>query len=50
MSILFEAVTIFILYRLLAIGHHRHVLAVSLVVSDASAMLEHSGAHTGLGC
>ncbi|MDQ1186608.1 phosphatase PAP2 family protein [Agrobacterium larrymoorei] len=47
MSILFAALTTLVLYRLLAIGEHRHVLGLRPVVSDVSAILEHSRIYGG---
>jgi len=42
MSILFAALTTLVLYRLLAIGQHRHVLGVGPVASDVSVLLRQS--------
>lgn len=47
MSILFAALTSLILYRLLAIGQHRHVLSVRPVISDVSTILKHSRIYAG---
>ena len=45
MSILFAALMTLILYRLLAIGRHRHVLGVRPVVLDVSVILRQSSSH-----
>ncbi|MEJ8311620.1 phosphatase PAP2 family protein [Agrobacterium larrymoorei] len=45
MSILFAALTTLVLYRLLAIGRHRHVLGVRPVVLDVSVILRRSSSH-----
>ncbi len=47
MSILFAALTSLILYRVLAIGQHRHVLSVRPVISDVSTILKHSRIYAG---
>ncbi len=47
MSILFSALTSLILYRVLAIGQHRHVLSVRPVISDVSTILKHSRIYAG---
>lgn len=47
MSILFAALTSLILYRVLAIGQHRHVLLVRPVISDVSTILKHSQIYAG---